>query len=308
MDWKALRARNIGGSESAAVLGVSPYMTKFKLWQIKKGNIEPDDLSQVDRVIAGNYFEAAILNWSSDKWGVRLVQPRVYATHPSVRGMACTPDAFSPDRDDVMAQVKNVDAMAFAKSWEAVGDVITDAPLHILLQCQHELACVPSRRENWLIACIGGNRLARMVIEPRAATQRRIERAVAEFWDSIERDEPPPMDYEADAETIMKLNSRTVEGVTLDLSDSNRLPEVIANYRLAQELESKGEAAKRAAAAEILDICGDAQKVICGDHRITLVEVRATPERVIDESMVGQKVPGSGRSGSRYPRIYSKEA
>ena len=38
-EWDELRTRGIGGSEIAAVVGLSPWQSRFSLWHLKRGNI-----------------------------------------------------------------------------------------------------------------------------------------------------------------------------------------------------------------------------------------------------------------------------
>lgn len=44
-EWELWRKKGIGSSDVAAVLGVSPYKTAYRLWMEKSGLIEPEDLS-----------------------------------------------------------------------------------------------------------------------------------------------------------------------------------------------------------------------------------------------------------------------
>ena len=43
--WLKGRAKRIGGSDAAAILGKSPYMTNERLWEIKTGRREQEDIS-----------------------------------------------------------------------------------------------------------------------------------------------------------------------------------------------------------------------------------------------------------------------
>ena len=92
--WHGIRARHVGGSEiaslfytwempdgsirflhmfeeapdGAALLGcASPYLTGFRLYHIKAGLLEPDDLDN-ERVLAGQFLEPAIAEWAKHKW------------------------------------------------------------------------------------------------------------------------------------------------------------------------------------------------------------------------------------------------
>lgn len=52
-EWLSKRARRIGGSDAAAVIGKNPYMTNERLWEIKTGRREQADISDVEAVMYG---------------------------------------------------------------------------------------------------------------------------------------------------------------------------------------------------------------------------------------------------------------
>ena len=56
--WQAARARGIGGSEIAAVLGLSPWESRFSLWHRKMGLAAP--VAQNDVMYWGNRLEGVI--------------------------------------------------------------------------------------------------------------------------------------------------------------------------------------------------------------------------------------------------------
>jgi predicted phage-related endonuclease len=43
------RRTGIGGSDVAAVLGISRYKSAFQLWQEKTGQVQPEDISEQDQ-------------------------------------------------------------------------------------------------------------------------------------------------------------------------------------------------------------------------------------------------------------------
>lgn len=58
-EWLAHRTA-IGGSEAAAVIGRSPFMTNVELWEYKTGRKTPPDLSDNDAVEYGVRMESAL--------------------------------------------------------------------------------------------------------------------------------------------------------------------------------------------------------------------------------------------------------
>ena len=61
-EWLSARSRSIGGSDAAAVVGLSPYMSNVELWEIKTGRKEPKDLSDVPVVKYGTLAEEHLRN------------------------------------------------------------------------------------------------------------------------------------------------------------------------------------------------------------------------------------------------------
>lgn len=56
-EWLIKRHEGIGGSEAAAILGLSPYKSNTDLWKEKTGQTEPEDISGKDCVIFGKKAE-----------------------------------------------------------------------------------------------------------------------------------------------------------------------------------------------------------------------------------------------------------
>ena len=59
--WLEERKKGIGGSDSAAVLGLNPYMTNVDLWQIKTGRKQQENVSQKPFVKYGTEAEKHLI-------------------------------------------------------------------------------------------------------------------------------------------------------------------------------------------------------------------------------------------------------
>lgn len=55
-EWLKHRDR-IGGSDASAILGMNPYRTNIELWQIKTGQMIPEDISDKPYVKYGTQAE-----------------------------------------------------------------------------------------------------------------------------------------------------------------------------------------------------------------------------------------------------------
>lgn len=280
--WKNLRAENIGGSEVAALFGESSFgLTYYKLWHIKRGFIQPDNLDDVERVQAGKFMEQGALLWANHRYGSNFYQPFEYVRHPSIKGMACTPDAY--DRDaGIAAQVKVVDFMQFKRHWEADGETITKAPLSILLQVQHELECL-RMPQNHLIVVVGGNKLYRMIC-PRDEDVGRICRdAVEKFW---AMDDPPEPDFKNDKETIDDLRKSLPSKDFEDFSHDKHFKKLCKKAMVETLKRNISQDALDAINAEIVHMIGGAENVKCGELVLSLPKNRKTPKITTKEKIL----------------------
>lgn len=64
-EWHAARAGRLGGSDMAAVLGRSPWVSPYRLWHLKNGTVQ--DSETTDAQARGHYLEDGIRRWWSDQ-------------------------------------------------------------------------------------------------------------------------------------------------------------------------------------------------------------------------------------------------
>jgi predicted phage-related endonuclease len=254
------RTRWVGASEVAALFGCHPQLTLYKLWHIKMGNIDADDLDGVERVEAGQFMEPSIAAWAAHKWDWPLRKVNDYSVHPSVPGMGASLDFETWDRHEP-TEIKNVDRSIFydpAKGWAIEGQELVDAPIYFLIQVQHQLACKPGIPQGWIVPCVGGNRLFRMPIERHPNMIAKIEQRVDWFWGTITRGEEPAPNFEKDSATISKLY-KGLGLEAIDLTNSTSARALCIQYSMNHEAETAAKKVKQACLAELKFMMQDAQ-------------------------------------------------
>lgn len=269
--WKDLRAQHVGGSEVAALFGEHAQITPFELWHRKAKNIPEPDLSDNERVMWGSILEPAIAAGVSKKrdWTVRKV--RRYLSNPEV-GLGGSLDyevVAQANRGPGVLEIKTADWLV-AKQWED-----GEPPLSYMLQVQSYLA-LTGRSWGCMAVLVGGNDLRLFEYERRPATIQIIETKVREFWQSIRDGKEPKADFAKDAATVSALYASTEEGKIIDLSTSNRAPELIANYQKAAADEKDAETRKKAAKSELLTLIEDAEVALCGLAKISAKMIKGS--------------------------------
>lgn len=260
-EWHALRDITVGGSEIAClfytwrnsdgeekvfhmgeippagfepVQCLSPHKTGYRLLHEKRGKILPDDISDNERVQAGTHLEPALAAWSSQifKWNIRKV--RRYHRHQKHEGWGATLDyeLHEKGKSGTPVEFKNVDFMVFSNTW-AVGEdgEIVMAPLHIILQLQHQIGASESDG-GYIVACVGGNKLRRFSMPKHEPTQARILEAVSWFWEAVKSD--ATVDHLADADTASDLFAFGKDGKVEDMTaepEMSALAERLKRYK-----------------------------------------------------------------------------
>lgn len=179
-EWHEHRAKYRNASETAAVCGVSPWMTPYELWMVKTGR------KVVEETVAmrhGTQHEAAARAAFEEATGL-IMQPQVV-----VDGLySASLDGITLN-GDTLVEIKVPFKGAVSELWQTVkaGNV----PEHYLLQVQHQLM-VSGARQAYLWVYDGNVGIKRL-IEPDEITFARIRECWDLFQPYLDNDTPPPL-------------------------------------------------------------------------------------------------------------------
>lgn len=210
-DWLASRKLYVGASEAPIVLGVSPYSSPYKLWAEKTGLIEPD--AQSAAMTRGKRLEPVVADMLAEDRGWTLENPGEFTIqrHASLPWMGCTLDRVlvDPARGRGDLQIKTASAFA-AHDWD------NGPPLHVQVQCQHELE-VTGLTWGVVAVLIGGDELRTFEFERHDKIIGVIIEREAAFVEMVRRGIAPAIDgADATAEALKRLYPRdSIEAVDL---------------------------------------------------------------------------------------------
>lgn len=182
----------VGGSDVAAIFGVSPWTTPLELWNIKKGRMKPAKKSNANQLEMGHLLEPIAAHWYAKKTGnIVLEDTNLYqhADHPYA--LANFDRRFTRVSDGVPG-ILECKSCTFHKSDEWADDAI---PLYYELQLRFYLAVADV--EIGAFSAIWGNNpdndLAMPDIERDRAKEDMIFERLDEWIWSLENDKPPTM-------------------------------------------------------------------------------------------------------------------
>lgn len=301
--WLEARKQDVTSTESAALFGMSPYMTAFDLWHRKHSGLTPDFKSN-ERMQWGNRLEAAIAHGIAEEQGWEIKPLKEYMRNPEARIGSSFDFVITNLGEPVHLEIKNVDFLAFRDGWIEHDDGTIEAPEHIEMQVQHQMA-VSGFKRSFIGAFIGGNRGVVIERERDEAVIAAIKAKVAEFWASVDAHrEPAPM-MPGDAEVVIRLNQYAKPGKILDAGDDEKITALVAKYKQAALAEAEAAEDKEVAKALLLEAIGDAEKVLLQGWTISAGIQAETPATVITAEMAGQTY--GGRKGFRTLRINKRK-
>ena len=303
-DWLAMRKQDVTSTESAALFGMSPYMTHFELWHAKHSGLAREFKSN-ERMEVGSFFEAPIAHYLAKKQGWTIEPMKDYMRQPELRaGSSFDFRITSLDGGPAHLEIKNVDYLAFRDGWIEHDDGTIEAPEHIEMQVQHQMM-VSGYSRSFIGAFIGGNR--GVVIERQRDEQviAAMRRAIADFWTTVDAHQEPSAVMPGDAAAVIRLNQYAQPGKILDASTDANITMLVTQYKRACTDEKNAQEDKEAAKALLMEAIGDAEKVLVDGWTISASMQAETPPTVITADMVGTSY--GGRKGFRNLRINARK-
>lgn len=259
----AARREGVGASEVAVALGLSPYMTPLALYQIKRGEIAPVEETLPMRY--GNHVEPFVLGEFS-----RLHPDFELVASPDTlrRGpMLAHLDAWVPGQCNV--QVKTARTR---QGWGESGS--PDIPMHYVLQVQAEML-LASVRVSFVPTLFGGADYDEFVVEADAELQDMIETGVHDFWQRVQRGEPPEPVTVADAIARWGRSS-----ITDRVMADETVLQAIETIRSARESIKAAEAIEESAKAIVLRALGERDTLVGPDGKtLATWKASAAPQR-----------------------------
>lgn len=281
--WLQERMLGIGGSDAAAAIGLSRFKTACQLYLEKRGELEPENLDDVEYVRFGNLMEEIIAREYARRNEVKVRRRNQIVSHPKHPWMRASVDRLVEGRR-VGLECKNVDAMAFRfGEWGEPGT--DEVPEEYLLQCQHYMA-VLGYPEWHLAACVGGNRLKTYIIPCDAELQEMLIEREHAFWQRVQSGDRPELDYEhrTTLDLLKRIHPGT-DGSEVDLSPVEHWHKVRVDA--AVKAKEYGDMADKAK-AHILEVMGRADKGALPDGThyqrklITKKPFTCTPEPYVE--------------------------
>lgn len=235
-DWLLVRKNGIGGSDAAAAVGLSPYMSPLELWLIKTGrdaNLpKPDANDTTEPVYWGTLLEPIVAASYTKQTGNRVRRVNAVLQHPTIPFMLANIDReVVGNRDVQLLECKTAGEFG-ARLWH------DGVPEFAQLQVQHQLAVTGRQTADVAVLLCGQKLEVHRIVRDDALIARLIELEAA-FWRYVETDRPPPADGSESADRALRCLYPGAGG-TVDFTGDRSLSSTFADLvAVRADIESR---------------------------------------------------------------------
>lgn len=241
MNWLEERRRGIGGSDAAAVMGLSKYKTPLAVWEEKTGIAPP--IPDNAPMMWGRNLEPVIRQHYADVTGRTVLMPEKMLYHVKHPFMLANLDGYTDDK-----RVVEIKTARDSRDWGEEGT--DEIPIPYLCQVQHYMAVTGFAVAD-VAVLIGGSDFRLYEVPADAEFQAAMIDAEADFWRKVEAQEPPePVTY---SDMLQRYQTSKAASVTASEPVENAVAELKRVREQMKLLEHTEEQLKTAILGELAD-------------------------------------------------------
>ena len=198
-EWLGWRSEGIGSSDAPIIMGVSPYMTPFQLWQVKTGKkLHVQDNMAIEK---GNYWEPKVRAYYELLTGLEF-PPKNFEDG----ALRCSLDGWNEERQEILEiKVPGKEVMDAARS-----GVVHEK---YLWQLEHQLLVTQAKCVHFVCAETTGKGaydgelgdVAVVHYRPDLDKREKLMGKLLEFWALVKEEKPPPL---TEADTLERTDDK----------------------------------------------------------------------------------------------------
>jgi putative phage-type endonuclease len=259
--WLEERRSGIGGTDAAAILGMSKFATPFDVYTEKMGPVEPKE--DTERMFWGRALEDVIAQRYSALTGRTLLNPEKAIRHPEHPVLMGTPDRLVVGESRGV-EIKNVGA----ESVDEWGEPGTDeVPPGYLIQSCHYL--LVTGLDAWdVVPLFSGNELAVYTVHRDDEFLEKMRATLLSWWRRHVVAGIPPEVTGADSTRDM-LSRRFPRDAGMTVEATECMNAVAERLHLARIEQARAEAVRAECENQLKAFMGDGSGVVGRGWRAT---------------------------------------
>ncbi|MCD7740499.1 MAG: YqaJ viral recombinase family protein [Candidatus Gastranaerophilales bacterium] len=279
MFTKNERKNYIGGSDIAAVMGMSRWKTPFKLWLEKTGDAQPDDLSNVEAVQLGSELEEFIAQKFAKETGKQVRKQSKMYVHKDYPFMVAHIDRLITGTNEIL-ECKTCSAYK-KDEWDDESELIeingkinsiikTKIPQEYILQVIWYLG-ITGKKKAYIAVLIGGQAFKYTTVEFDNELFDLMVDMAKEFWNCVQTKTPPALTPNDSALLLNLFPSHDQ-----DFIENQEIEENISKLQKVKDDISMLSEQKDVLEAQIKNIIGTHLGIMTENYKVTWKEQNQT--------------------------------
>lgn len=198
-DWHAWRGTGLGASDAPAVMGVSPYQTRFELWAEKTGLLARQELNPfaVAAMRRGNELEPVARAKYEKEHAGGVLFPPVSGEHDDFPEIRASLDGYNVDLNKFI-EIKCPGKEDQSKARKGI------VPDKYAVQMQVQFAVTGAESADY-VSFDGKDELIVIPVKPDKKFQGEIIQSMREFWELVTNKTPPKTDVSEYGKVIQQM-------------------------------------------------------------------------------------------------------
>ncbi len=257
--WLENRRKGLGGSDIAAIMGLSPFKSPMDVYLDKIG--EATEQEESPYLYWGNQLEDLVAREFAKQTGYKVQRRTQQYQHPAIPYLIGNIDRLVVNHPGGPAILDCKTTNAFkARDWDN-----GQAPLPYVIQIQHYLD-ITGYQQGYLAVLIGGNDFRIVPVTRDEAFIGQMHEASEAFWLCVQTATPPLVDGSAATTQALNLLYPQDDGSAIDLPPD--AAQWIAQRERAKAVIKEHEALLTEAENHLKALLGDAKVGTCGGYSI----------------------------------------
>lgn len=258
-EWLKLRLKGVGGSDAAAVCGMSRYSSPLDVWMLKTGKkgTEADN----EKMYFGRLLEPVLREEFAKRTGFKVQECPFLFAYEEYPFMISNIDGVvtEPNGNKAVLEIKTTNSVT------AIKDLEDGLPVEYFLQVQHYLA-VTNLSKAYIAVLVGGNDFKIRTVERDDEVIQTIIALESKFWsDYVLTDIQPPAEFNS-TEALNQLYPKS-NGKSVSLSAEADY--LVTQYREIKTAEDELKKAKAECENKLKAMLGDNESgVTVGGYKV----------------------------------------
>lgn len=213
--WLKERKKGIGGSDVAAILGLSKWKSTYDIWVDKTTDVLQGEYSN-ESIYWGNVLEEIVAQEFSKQTGFKVRRNNKILQHPEYYWMRASIDRKIVG-ENALLECKTTSEYN-KNEWKD-----DEIPLNYILQCMHYLAVTGF--EKCYIACLVGGRhfIYKEILRNEEVIKVLVEKERIFWQEHVEKNIPPEVDGSESCKKLLDSQYEPVDNLEIDLDNQNKI-------------------------------------------------------------------------------------